>query len=424
MSAIRSRDISAEMLTATFLSRIEKQNPKINAVRHVLADEAIENARAIDDALARGEELGPLAGMPVLIKENCDTIGAVCSAGLSFRETHHQKKDSWITNRLRASGANILGVSVSSPGAFDVRTLHVTNPTNSEMTVGGSSGGSAAALAAGFCLGAIGTDTGGSIRIPSACCGTVGLKPTFGALAMDGIFPLVSSLDHVGPMARSVEDLELIWSALSTRTSLNHEVAKTVGIDRKWLGEADPEIRLQFELLEKRLTALNIKIVDVTLPDPDTIVDMHLCIFVVESAAYHLSHHSDHLQSYPQIARDGFGAANDRTVADYVNAYKKRVLFTKQVDAVLAHVDFLITPTLASFQPRRMAEELKIGGAAIDFTSALVRNTCLFDHTGHPALAMPFPTSDLNLTSMQIVGGNHQEHALLSFGAGLESHGF
>lgn len=421
LAAIRSKDMTVEELTSLFLSKIESENPAIHAVRQVLADEAIQSARDMDDRLSRNETVGLLAGLPVLIKENCDTLGAVCSAGLNFRRTHKPRSDSWITARLRKAGAIVLGVSVSDPGAFDVRTLDVTHPLNPDLTVGGSSGGSAAALAAGMCLGTIGTDTGGSIRIPSACCATIGLKPTFGSLPMDGIFPLVPSLDHVGPMAGSVEDVRLIWSELATQSSLAQQPVKTVGINRKWIDVAAPEIRQAFAALQDMLADLNIKCVEIDMPDPAAIVDMHLRIFVVESAAYHLARFSNHLLSYPKIAQDGFEAAHPMPIAEYINAYKQRILFTKQVDALLSQVDCLITPTLAYFEPPRAAEKLLIDGVLVNFTAALVRHTCLFNHTGHPALAMPFPKAKSQLASMQIVCRHHQEEALLSFGSFLEN---
>jgi Asp-tRNA(Asn)/Glu-tRNA(Gln) amidotransferase A subunit family amidase len=269
VAAIRNRDCSVAELTEGFLARIGEHNPRINALRDSDADQARQTARALDARLDRGEDIGPLGGLPVVVKENCDTAGYACSAGLSFRTDHRPAQDSWVTARLRKAGAVILGTSISDPGAFGVRTAEVTHPIDAALTVGGSSGGSAAALAAGLCLGAIGTDTGGSIRIPSACCGTVGLKPSFGVLPMTGIFPLVPSLDHAGPMARTVGDTALLWSAIDVRRTDAQRPVSRVGVDPTWVADADAPIRDAFVAMLDRLTRAGVKVHEITLPGID-----------------------------------------------------------------------------------------------------------------------------------------------------------
>jgi Asp-tRNA(Asn)/Glu-tRNA(Gln) amidotransferase A subunit family amidase len=420
LTAIRERDVSAQELTSRFLKRIESGNGDIGALRHTLADQAIEVARAMDVRIRAGEALPPLAGLPVVVKENCDTVGAPCSAGLSFRADHMPSTDSSITARLRAAGAIVLGVSVSDPGAFGVRTPDVTHPIDPTLTVGGSSGGSAAALAAGFCLGAIGTDTGGSIRIPSACCGTVGLKPTFGALPMGGIFPLIPSLDHVGPMARTVEDLALLWGALRDDASRDDAPTQKIGFDPIWLYEADTGIRDAFVQILELLKTQGVECQEVQLPSLDEISEMHGRIFFVEGAAHHYANFKEHIGSYPAIAQSWFAAALQAPVGDYVNASEKRVRFTNQVNRLLEDVDVILTPTLSVSRPRCDAEELTVSGKSCDFTMALVRQTCLFDHTGHPALAMPLNDStETPPPSLQIVGRHRGESRILRFARAL-----
>lgn len=420
-AAILANDVSAEEVTAEFLRRIDEVNPNIGAMRQVLANEALAQAREIDSRRGHGEALGPLAGLPVAIKENCDTRGAVCSAGLAFRRNHVPPKDSSITERLRAAGTIVLGVTTSDPGAFDVRTLDVTHPIRPELTVGGSSGGSAAALAAKMCLGAIGTDTGGSIRIPSACCGTAGLKPTFGSLPMEGIFPLVQSLDHVGPMGRTVGDVELLWNSLAPHKRDPDNTPRTLGFDPKYVAEADEKIRNDFQTVIDRCRKMGKECLEVDLPDLDDVVTMHGRIFVVEAARYHTTHHGRDLERYPEIAQRFFQIANDLAVADQVDAFKKRVEYTKRTNDLFRQVDLFLTPTIAIHEPLKSAAKLTISGRSHDYTMALVRHTCLFNHTGHPALAMPVaPRSDGLPSSIQIVGGYGQEAGLLSFGKELE----
>jgi Asp-tRNA(Asn)/Glu-tRNA(Gln) amidotransferase A subunit family amidase len=421
-AAIRNRDCSVADLTERFLTRIGAHNPRINALRDSDADQAHQTAQDLDARLDRGENIGPLGGLPVVVKENCDTAGYACSAGLSFRTDHRPATDSWITARLRRTGAVILGTSISDPGAFGVKTAEVTHPADAALTVGGSSGGSAAALAAELCLGAIGTDTGGSIRIPSACCGTVGLKPTFDALPMTGIFPLVPSLDHVGPMARTVTDTALLWSALGIRSIAAPRPVRRIGFDPAWVADADAPIRFAFTMLLDRLTNVGIEIHEISLPKIEDVWDIHGDVFLVESAAWHLAHYGDQRDQYPKIAQDGFDLAETMKVESYIRACQSRVQARSRVTALFDTVDVVLAPTLSAYLPPKDIETLAVNGNATDYVMALVRQTSLFNVTGHPSLAMPIPGNWANVApSLQIIGRYGAEAQILAFGAWLEA---
>lgn len=422
IAAIRNRDCSVAELTEGFLARIAEQNPRINALRDSDADQARQTAHALDARLDRGEDIGPLSGLPVVVKENCDTSGYVCSAGLTFRTDHRPAKDSWITARLRSAGAVILGTSISDPGAFGVRTADVTHPADAALTVGGSSGGSAAALAAGLCLGAIGTDTGGSIRIPSACCGTVGLKPTFDALPMRGIFPLVPSLDHAGPMARTVADTALLWSALGGRRLDTPRPVSRIGFDPAWVADADTPIRDAFSVLLNRLTNAGVEVHEITLPGIDSVWDIHGDVFLVESAAWHLARYSDQRSQYPKIAQDGFDLSEAMQVESYIKACCGRVKARNRVTAVLDTIDLILAPTLSVYLPPKESEMLTVSGKPLEYVMALVRQTSLFNVTGHPSLAMPIPGDAAKVApSLQIIGRDGAEQQILAFGSWLEN---
>lgn len=421
LAAIRAGDVSAQELTSLFLARIESANPALGALRHVSANAAIDAALAIDRNVRSGKPLPPLAGLPVVVKENCDTAGLPCSAGLPFRANYIPQMDSAITRRLRKAGAIVLGVSVSDPGAFGVRTADVTHPLDTSLTVGGSSGGSAAALAARFCLGAIGTDTGGSIRIPSACCGTVGLKPSFGALPMEGVFPLVPSLDHVGPMARSVADVRLLWQGISGKAPEAAPRPRRVGYDPRWVEIADQPIRAAFVQGLQRLKDRGIAAVEIELPKLDDIVSMHGQIFIVEAAAWHCAHYEDVIDSYPAIARAWFAMARDMKVSTYVEACAKRIAMTRAVDQLMETIDAIVTPTICVARPDRFAETLAVAGKQGDYVMSLVRLTCLFDHTGHPTIALPAAgTGDVLASSVQVIGRRGEEEAVLEIGCLLQ----
>ncbi|MFK0334764.1 amidase [Rhizobium sp. NPDC090275] len=421
VTAIRKREITVQDATSHFLTRIAQSNGTIGAVRHTMSEAAMEAAGLWDKRIRSGEGPPPLIGLPVVVKENCDTVGVRCSAGLSFRNDHAPAVDSDITRRLREAGAIILGVSVSDPGAFSVRTPDVTHPVDPALTVGGSSGGSAAALASGFCLGAIGSDTGGSIRIPSACCGTAGLKPTYGAWSKEGVFPLVPSLDHIGPMARTASDVRLIWQALTQPRKSPARTVRKAGFDQNWVAVADPQIREAFARGLDMMQARGIEIVEVTLPDLDEISAMHGQIFIVEAAALHCAQHADDIASYPALARDWFAAARDIKLGTYVDACRKRHAMKLHIDRILGRVDAIVTPTIAVSRASKIGNTLEIAGQAHDYTMALVRMTSLFNHTGHPAVAFPIPdTGDSLSASIQLVGPWHAEAMLLDLAGLLE----
>ncbi len=422
-AAIRNRLISATEMTEFFLENIETANPEISAIREVLQEQALDKARSIDDRIARSQPIGALAGLPVVVKENCDTAGATCSAGLAFHHENRPESDAAISSLLRKADAIILGVSVCDPGAFSTRTPDVTHPLNPDLTVGGSSGGSAAALACDMCLGAIGTDTGGSIRIPSACCGTVGLKPTFGGLPMDGIFPLVPSLDHVGPMAKSVGDTQLLWSALSRQqTPSNSTAPGCVGFDPRWLAEADDDVANAVLGVLDRIGSSGIEVREIELPGLDDVAWAHGTIFIVEALRYHMSEHGEFRGQYPDIAQDWFKVAETTPDEEYRQAVSSRRDYTRQVNDHLQSVDFIVSPTLLVREIDKLADAIRVGNRDLDFTMAMVRATSLFDHTGHPALALPVSADSNPLPpSLQLIGKNGGEAGLLQFGQWIEA---
>lgn len=422
LSAIRRRDVSAQDLTSRFLQRIEQGNGSLHALRHVTAKAAMEEAMRLDRRIRAGEALPSLAGLPVVIKENCDTTGVPCSAGLDFRQSYIPVRDSWVTARLRAAGAVVLGVAVSDPGAFSTRTAEVTHPADPELTVGGSSGGSAAALAASFCLGAIGTDTGGSIRIPSACCGTVGLKPTFASLPMDGIFPLVKSLDHVGPMARSVEDVAVLWRALAETATTTPRRPQRVAYDPAWIESADTAIQEAVQMALQRIAANDLTTVEVKLPKLDDVVAMHGRIFLTEAAAYHCARHPKDIEAYPALAREWFDAARQIGVGAYIDACVERASMRVAIDEVLRSVDVILAPTLCVTRPSKAAATVLVAGVEQDFTMGLVRLTCLFDHTGHPVISLPVGGArDRLASSVQVIGPHGAEASVLGVAAMIQS---
>lgn len=423
LKALADREVSAVELTQACLDRIKTLNPHIHAFRDIIAERALQDAGRIDESRRRGEPTGSLAGLPVAIKENIDTTPAKCPAGVAFRQNYYAEKDAAATAALREAGAVVLGVTVTDPGAFGVRTGEVTHPRQPSLSVGGSSGGSAAALAAELCYGALGTDTGGSIRVPSACCATVGLKPTRERVSLEGVFPLVWSLDHVGPMARDVGDTALLAEALDPdgfSTPLQPGKA-IVGYDPDYYSDAEGAIQEDFRNVLAACRDRGYQVIEVALPKPDEVLPVHLGIFSIESWAFYSSTFPDAFNEYPELAKEMFSHARSQGPEAYVLASRQRMAFKRQVQALFSDVDFVLTPTLPLLRPDKEAQGFKIGEQWLDFTSALVRYTSLFDHTGHPALVIPMGIQNPGVaTSLQIVGPLDADKSVLQFGSELE----
>jgi Asp-tRNA(Asn)/Glu-tRNA(Gln) amidotransferase A subunit family amidase len=405
--ALRLRRIGALELTQLMLERIEALNPRLNAYSDVTADAALAAARRVDRARRTGKRLGPLAGIPVANKDIIDLKGARCPAGLSFLRDYRPTKDAEAIRRLKEAGAVVLGGTETDPGAFGVRTPAVTHPFAPAHTVGGSSGGSGAAVAAGLALGALGTDTGGSIRVPAACCAVAGLKPTRGRVSLEGVRPLVWSLDHVGPLAPAVADLALLQAALDPRYRPVRQVPRRprIGLDAVWVEQCDASVRAGVLAASDAARALGARFVPVSLPSLDEVIPVHGTIFCAEAAAYHRAAFPDRQDDYPPLVRFFLSLADQATGADYVAATRQRAAFTAAVDALFERVDALLLPTLAILPPLRDAETVRIAGQDLDFTLGMVRFTCLFDHSGHPVVALPSgPRIDGRAPSVQLVG--------------------
>ncbi len=418
-------EVTAVQLTELALERIAAQNSRLNALSEVLTDTARREAARVDQRRRAGRPLGVLAGVPVVAKEIIDTTPAVCSAGLPYLADYRPARDAPVVRRLRRAGAVIVGVSVSDPGAFGVRTAAVTHPQASELTVGGSSGGSGAALAAGLCFAALGTDTGGSIRIPSACCVTSGLKPTRGRVSTEGVRPLVWSLDHVGPMTRRVSELAAVEAVFDPRFARTRTAEASgrvvVGHDPAYYADAEPAVKQGMDAALDACRSLAVEVREVSLPRPDDVIDMHAVIFCAESAAYYLARFADRRNEFPETQRTLIDLAETHTGYQHVQAMRARAEITRRVDGLFDEVSYLLSPTLPVLAPRRDAPAIMVAGRELDFTLALVRYTCLFDHTGHPVVAMPASVVGTGVgTGIQIIGPRNRDADVIAFAERIE----
>ncbi|MDE0342394.1 MAG: amidase [Deltaproteobacteria bacterium] len=397
------------------IRRVIDLNPRVNAYSQILADTArLEARESPPDA--------PLAGVTVAIKDNIDTIPAVCNAGLDYNGNHQPVEDAEVVARLRGAGAIVLGVTRTDSGAFGVTTPQVINPLDPGLIAGGSSGGSAAAVAADLCDVALGTDTGGSIRIPAACCGVFGLKPTRGSVSLRGIRPLAGSCDHVGPLASSIVPLATVMRVLApgfeSRTcAISRPLS--IGIPRSAILEAAADVLSALDHFTQSVKE-SVVFKDVPFPDFDDLLAVHMTLSLGEASGIFEDLRDDDLASMPEVARLGIMAGRAVSDRDVGRAQHHRALNLQLIDRLFDRVDFLLLPTLPVLPPPRDTRRVRIGSVDRNILHALIRYTSPFNQTGHPVLAFPWPSNGTaRHGSLQLVAPRGMDCLLLEVGQQL-----
>jgi aspartyl-tRNA(Asn)/glutamyl-tRNA(Gln) amidotransferase subunit A len=423
---LRAREISAAELVEECLRRIEADNPRLNAFIAVTADEARQEARQADGELAEGRDRGPIHGVPISIKDIIDMRGLPTTAASRVRQGHVAEHDAPIITRLRRAGAVFVGKTnlhefalgtTSEESAFGA----AHNPYDPSRSPGGSSGGSAISVAAGMALASIGSDTGGSIRIPAAACGTVGLKPTFGEVSTDGVVPLSRTLDHVGPLTSSVADAYIVYRALAGDESPRPLRAAPVsglrlGVLRRYFCDVlEDEVRSQFDATIERLRQAGARVQDVEIRHVEDIAPIYLHIVLADAAAYHAATLEACPNEYTRPVRLRLEMGRHIMAEDYVRALRGRGVLRREVDAALAPHDALVLPTMPIVAPPLGIEGIRIGSVEEPIRNLMLRNTQLFNVTGHPAISLPAGRTTNGLPcALQLVGARMQTDALAS----------
>jgi aspartyl-tRNA(Asn)/glutamyl-tRNA(Gln) amidotransferase subunit A len=428
--AIRARELSAETATSRCLERIAERNPAINAYITVLADQALAQAKQADAELARGHDRGPLHGVPISLKDIIDLRGVATTAASKVRDGHVASDDATVVARLREAGAVFLGKANLHEFAFgttneDSAFGAVHHPLEQNRSPGGSSGGSAAGVLDGMAYASIGTDTGGSVRIPSAACGLVGLKPSLGEVPLGGIVPLSTTMDHVGPLCRSVEDAGLVLDALRGRaqTRRRRELkGLRVGVLRGYFTTLlDPQVATAFDATCSALSAAGAELAEVQILHAGDIAPIYLHIVLSEAAAFHAKTLDSHAEDYTPNVRIRLEMGRYILAEDYVRALRGRALLTEEVDAALRGQDALLLPSLGVPAVRLGATVVKIGSVEEPVRNITLRLTQLFNVTGHPAITIPCgATTDGLPIGAQLVGGRDHTDDLLSVAAAVE----
>lgn len=439
---LRTRKISPVEVTRASLERISKLNPGLNAYITVTADLAIKAAQEAESEIQRNHWRGPLHGIPIALKDLFDTAGVRTTAASALFKDRVPDQDAEVVRRLKAAGAVLLGKTNMHEFAYGGTSLvtyfgGVHNPWQREHIAGGSSGGSAAAVAAGLCYGALGSDTAGSIRQPAAYCGIIGLKPTYGLVSTRGVIPLSWSLDHVGPMARTVADTALLLQAIAGYdsedvTSMRMDVPNyaaalrqrptsvRVGIARDFFFEGlDPEIQAATNTALAVLEKLSARISDVAIPARNQ-EELRSTVRAAEAYTYHAEFitKSPELYQPETLARLRPGA--DIGTSTYIKARRQLDATRRSVGQVFQTIDAVVTPT-SPLLPPPIAEFSRERGGSADFLVRNIQNTSPFNVYGWPTISVPCGFSRAGLpVGLQISAPPGRETVVLQLALAYE----
>jgi aspartyl-tRNA(Asn)/glutamyl-tRNA(Gln) amidotransferase subunit A len=414
-------------LVEACLSRIEARRD-LNAFITVLAETALEDARRCEREIAAGAWRGPLHGIPVSVKDLVDVAGTPTTSG-SRVPPLRPAADAPLVARLRSAGAIIIGKTNLHEFAFgttgdETAFGPIHNPHDETRSAGGSSSGAAVALIERMCLASIGTDTGGSIRIPAAACGTVGLKPTWGEIPTDGVVPLSTTCDHAGPLTLTVGDARLVFDALTGTTSTRQGRSRlALGVPGGYLtARMAGEVRAMFDAVRAVLTEQGHAIRDVEIDGSELTPDVYLHIVLPEASEYHAKALATHASGYSPGVRLRLEMGRYILAEDYVRAQRLRAQLRAAVDRAMDGCDALLLPALAIPAPPLGAASVDVGGRPEPVRAAMLRLTQLFNLTGHPAIALPAGRTPSGLPlAIQLVGRHHQTSALLDAAETIEA---
>jgi len=435
-AALRRREVSSAELTAAALQRIDRLNPSTNAMQFVMAEAARERAKQADEELARGEGRGPLQGIPIAVKDLFCTKGVRTTGGSRLFEDYVPDHDATVVEWLRAGGAVLVGKTGMHELAYGITSSNphfgaIRNPWDRDRIPGGSSGGSGAAVSAGMVPMAMGSDTGGSIRIPASFCGVVGLKPTYGRVSRYGAMPLGFSLDHMGPLTRSVRDAGAVLNAIAgydprDETSSRRPVESYVpdiepsirglriGLPENFYFErldpdVDAAVRVAFHTAESR----GAEIVPLRVPDIAAINTVARVILLAEASALL----EPHLEQRDRFGDDVLALLDQGRLlpaTDYINAQRLRRAMQREFAGLWSRVDCLFTPTTPITAPRIGETTVTAGGENEDVRLAATRLVRAINPLGLPAVSIPCGADRRGLPiGLQIVGRPFAEALVL-----------
>lgn len=446
--AIESKELSPREIANYYLNRISEHNNKFNAFITVIEEEALKNAEKAEREILNGQYKGPLHGIPYAAKDIINTSGIRTTNGSKLYKDHIPKNDAFCIAKLNESGAILLGKTNTHQYAAASTTINVhygtsRNPHNPLKIVGGSSGGSAAAVAGKLVPISLGTDTGGSIRTPSSLCGIVGLKPTHGAISLNGVFPNSPSIDHVGPMCESVYSTALTYNALECYDpndvrSIKHNKIDLSQLEDSIKGfkiaicpdiyqnqELDNEVEKSYEIAIALLKDLGTTISSFKFEerDVDTIQDLFYGIAGPEFTKVHNKQYLNDPESFDPDVRKRMEWSVKVSIDEYLTALDNKIKMTRLLEGKLDNFDALITPAVPFTAPLIDDLVAKINQKHFDYSANLHRQFFgPFNVTGLPAIVIPIGKDASNMPiAMQIVGKKWNESKILQIAHNIEA---
>ncbi len=435
---LAKKKVSPIELTRLYLSRIERLNPKLNAFITVASESALAEARAAERELLRGRRRGALHGIPIALKDNIYTRNLRTTMGSLILRDFVPSEDATVVRKLRRAGAIVLGKTNLHEFAYGVTSENphygpVRNPWKTDRISGGSSGGSAVAVAAGLCAAAIGSDTGGSIRIPSGLCGVVGFKPTFGRVSVHGVFPLAASFDHVGPIARSAVDAALILECIAGRDPLDptslarseKSFRSTLNRKRVRLGRPkehfwvnmDSEVRRITETAVGDFVKAGAELKEISLPTVVAGIEAANLIAAVEATQLHgrEGYFPARASEYGADVRGRLEQGGKVRAIDYLSAQEVMRRARDEAEAVLKNVDAIVIPTSPIGAPPMGSEPVRVGDVEMPLRTALVDRNRFGNFTGLPAISMPCGITQNGLpVAVQFIGRRFADAQLIA----------
>ena len=434
---VSKKEVSPVEIVDAHLSRIQATEPVLNSFITLLAEEARGSARQAEREIQAGKYRGPLHGIPVGLKDLYNTRGVRTTSGSRIFDNFVPAEDCTVAVRFREAGAILLGKLnmhqfALGPTGENPDYGHMHNPWNPEMVSGGSSGGSGSAVAAGQCTITTGSDTGGSIRIPAALCGIVGLKPTYGLVSRYGLTPLSWSLDHPGPMVRTVEDAALAMNAIAGydpkdvasanvtvpdyTESLTEDIrGLRIGVPKEYFEvPLDPEVRQSVQNALSQFESMGAEVREVSFPMFEQSQAISTAVLLAEAAAYYRDIVEKDGDKVYEPVRLRLQAGLFISAADYLRAQQARSLFDRETRELLKEVDLLAGPTEPVTAPKLLAGTVIAGEQEIGTVGALTQYTRPFNINGFPAISVPCGFSNSGLPiGLQLAGRPFDETTVL-----------
>ena len=433
---MHARQLSPVEATRTMLSRIAALDGRLHSYALVLSESALAEAARAEAEILRGEIRGPLHGAPIAVKDLCWMEGVPTAAGMTIHHDYRPPADATVVTRLRAAGAIILGKLQLTEGAYVEHHPGITppvNPWHAEYWSGASSSGSGVATAAGLCYGSLGSDTGGSIRFPSAAQGLTGLKPSWGRVSRFGVFELAATLDHIGPMTRSAADAAAMLAAIAgpdanDPTAVQDAVPDymaaldgglrgvRIGVDAAWNAEASDATTLRVvDEAVATLRSLGAEIVEVRFPETAQIVQDWFPLCGVETAVAHEATYPARREEYGPALSGLLDLGRSLSGMDYQKIILRRNDFCGRVAALFQSIDLLVAPAQGFASPT--IETMSTVGEDAALMSALLNYTCPFDMSGSPTITLPGGFTQQNTpVAFQLVGAHLSEAMLCRAG--------